>query len=126
MIPAKQHWEWSCTAENLRTDIERTQRLIRVCVDALQLASIPEISHVTEVLDELAEATWSMIQPAKDLEQGLFQAHLDLGAAERAAAAAAKEEQDRKVWRDNLPEGAIEAFQQVNAVYRTKPAEGVA
>ncbi|OQX07484.1 MAG: hypothetical protein BWK73_27980 [Thiothrix lacustris] len=122
-IPAKQHWEWSCVAENLRTDIERAQRLIRVCVDSLQLASIPEISHVTEILDEPAEATWEMIKPAKELEQGLFKAHLDLGEAERAAAAAAKEQQDRKVWRDNLPEGAIEAFQAVSDLYRTKPAE---
>lgn len=121
-IPAEKHWELSCAVEGVRVDIERTQRLLRVCADALQLASIPEISHVTEILDELAEATWNMIQPAKDVEASLFKTWKELSAAETAA----QQAQEQQAWRDSLPDGAVEAFQQVNAVFHIQQQEGEA
>lgn len=107
-------------AGSLREDLEKVQRILRVCVDSLMLASIPDIIHTTETLNDLAEQVWEMIQPAKDLENTLFVEWSEKLQAERVAKSAAQQKQ----WRENLPPGAVEAFQQVNAIYDASNPNG--
>lgn len=108
-------------AEHLREELESIQRLLRVCVDSMQLANVLELIHTTEVLDELAERVWNAIAPAKALETVLYEEWTAKVEAEEDKQRAKEREQ----WEDNLPEGAVEALEQVNAVFK-KAREGKA
>lgn len=77
-------------AEHLREELESIQRLIMLCVDALQLASVPELSHVTETLYELQDRVWNNIAPAKALETVLYEEWLAKIEAEKASQREAK------------------------------------
>lgn len=102
-------------AEHLREELETIHNLLRVCVDSMQLVNVLELIHTTSVLDKLAERTWEAIEPARALENVLFREWT----AKIEAKKAEEEIQARKQWRENLPTGAIEAFEAVNAVFRT-------
>lgn len=101
-------------AEHLREELEAIHNLLRVCVDSMQLVNALELVHTTNVLDALSERTWEAIAPAKALETVLYEEWLTKIEAQKAM----EEIEARKEWRKNLPPGAIEAFQQVNAVFR--------
>ena len=101
-------------AEHLREELEAIHNLLRVCVDSMQLVNALELVHTTNVLDSLSERTWEAIAPAKALETVLYEEWLTKIEAQKAM----EEIEARKEWRKNLPPGAIEAFQQVNAVFR--------
>lgn len=59
-------------AEHLREELQDIHNLLRVCVDSLELADIPEIEHTVKVLDKLADRTYEATKPAKELETVLF------------------------------------------------------
>ena len=107
--------------ENLREELEDIHNLIQLCHDALELASVPELSHVTETLYKLAERAWSNIEPAKALETALFHEWTAKVETQRAEELARQQAQALA----ELPEEVIQAFEQVNAAYRaSKQTEG--
>jgi hypothetical protein len=106
-------------AEHLREEFAAIHRLLRVCVDSLQLVNVLELVHTTEVLDELAERAWDAIEPAKALETVLFEDFTRKCEAQREQEKA----EERAIWEANLPPGAVEAFNAVHAAYGIKSGE---
>ena len=106
--------------EHLKEELQAIHRLFRVCVDSMQLANVLELTHTTEVLDELAERTWSAIKPAEELQDVLWKKWLVEIKTKEAEAEILRNEQALA----EIPTEVIKAFEGVRAAYKASKKTG--
>ncbi|QTR47763.1 hypothetical protein J9253_07545 [Thiothrix litoralis] len=63
-------------AETVLDGLEDVRMIVMLCVDALDHASLPELSHVSRAIDTVSENLWNLCHVSKDLQDRLYQEFL--------------------------------------------------
>ncbi|MDQ5769568.1 hypothetical protein [Thiothrix subterranea] len=105
--------------EHLREELEAIDNLLNVCLDSMRLVDAIELLSTVAVLQMAADRAFEAVTPAKALETTLYEQWLVKCDAQRQQ----QQAEAHAAWQANLPTGAAEAFQAVNAAYGNPSAE---